>query len=306
MQQDDRIFAVVGACIVVAVALVAALMWLGSGISVDAPQRATVVVPRPLAPTPEASLTTVSQVVEVGLSEEGDDGPFRAAVARLSTHPELASYLVNDRLLRRFVLTVDAVAGGYSPSDELEFLRPVRPFYVREDEGRLVVASGSYQRYDIVTDVFTSLDSGGTVELYRNFRPRLEAIYHEVGWANDDFDTRLREAVDHLLEVAAPSGQVEVEQRAIIYAYADDRFENLSGAQKHMLRMGPRNVGAIQAKLRELREALRWPEPVPVVVTAELELSSEPETLEAPVIADALPMLVTGTVIEQTGATEAP
>ena len=29
----------------------------------------------------------------------------------------------------------------------------------------------------------------------------MEAIYREVGWANDDFDTRLREAVDHLLEV---------------------------------------------------------------------------------------------------------
>jgi hypothetical protein len=45
MQQDDRIFAVVGACIVVAVALVAAIIWLGSGISVEAPQRATVGLP---------------------------------------------------------------------------------------------------------------------------------------------------------------------------------------------------------------------------------------------------------------------
>ena len=180
-----------------------------------------------------------SQVAEAGLSDEGDDGLFRAAVGRLSTHPELASYLVNDRLLRRFVRAVDAIAGGYSPSDEIEFLRPSRPFFVREDEGRLVIASGTYRRYDIVTDVFTSLDSDGAIELYRQFRPRLEAIYREVGWANDDFDTRLREAVDHLLEVTTSSGQVEVEQRAIVYAYADDRFENLTGAQKHFLRMGP-------------------------------------------------------------------
>ncbi len=306
MQQDNRIFAVVGACIVTAVALVAALIWLGSGITVDAPQRATVTVPQRSNPTPVTSLAVASQVVETGLSDEGDDGLFRAAVGRLSTHPELASYLVNDRLLRRFVRAVDAIAGGYSPSDEVEFLRPSRPFIVREDEGRLVIAAGTYGRYDVVTDVFTSLDSDGAIELYRQFRPRLEAIYREVGWANDDFDTRLREAVDHLLEVTTSSGQLEVEQRAIVYAYAEDRFENLTGAQKHFLRMGPRNVGAIQSKLRDFRDAMGWPELVPEIVTAELEQPVEAELLAPPVIADAAQPPVADSMITHTGAIEEP
>jgi len=289
MQQDDRIFVVVGACIVFAVALVAALMWLNSGITVDAPQRATVVVPQTV-PTPETSVVPVSQVVEASLSDEGDEGLFRDAVARLSTHPELASYLIHDRLLRRFVLAVDAVAGGYSPADEVEFLRPARPFIVREDEGRLVIASGSYRRYEVVADVFTSLDTDGAIEIYRRFAPRLEAIYQEVGWANDAFDTRLREAVDHLLEVETPNGQIEVEQRAIVYAFAEDRFENLTGAQKHFLRMGPRNVAAIQAKLRELRDGMGWPAPVPAIVTTELEQPAQSVALEAPLIAEAAPV----------------
>jgi hypothetical protein len=304
MQQDDRIFAVVGACIVFAVALVAALMWLSSGITVDAPQRATVVVPQRTVPTPVASLTPASEFVEASLTDGGDDGLFRAAIARLSTHPELASYLVNDRMMRRFVLAVDLVAGGYSPSDEIEFLRPVRPFIVREDEGQLVIASGSYRRYDVVTDVFTSLDSEGAIDLYRRFSPRLEAIYREVGWANDDFDTRLREAVDHLLEVAAPSDPVEVEQRAIVYAFAEDRFENLTGAQKHFLRMGPRNVAAVQAKLRELRDGMGWPEQVPAVVTAELEQPAQAELTADPLIADASP--APNPEIAQTGAVQEP
>ena len=306
MQQDDRIFAVVGACIVTAVALVAALIWLGSGITVDAPQRATVTVPQRSIPTPVTSLAVASQVVETGLSDEGDDGLFRVAVGRLSTHPELASYLVNDRLLRRFVRAVDAIAGGYSPSDEIEFLRPSQRFIVREDEGRLVIASGTFRRYDVVADVFTSLDSDGAIEIYRQFRPRLEAIYREVGWANDDFDTRLREAVDHLLEVAASTGQVEVEQRAIVYAYAEDRFESLTGAQKHFLRMGPRNVDAIQSKLRSLRDALGWPATVPVIVTAELEQPAETELIEAPIIADAASILAADPTVEYTGADEVP
>jgi hypothetical protein len=306
MQQDDRIFAVVGACIVTAVALVAALIWLGSGITVDAPQRATVTVPQRSNPTPVASLAVTSQVSEAGFSDEGDDGLFRAAVGRLSTHPQLASYLVNDRLLTRFVRAVDAIAGGYSPADEVEFLRPTQPFIVREDEGSLVIASGTYRRYDVVADVFASLDSDGAIELYRQFGPRLEVIYHEVGWANDTFDTRLHEAVDHLLEVTVPSGQVEVEQRAIVYAYAEDRFENLTGAQKHFLRMGARNAGAIQAKLRELRDAMGWPEPAPEIVTAELEQPVEAELLAVPVTADAAPVLATEPIAEPKGADEAP
>lgn len=306
MQQDDRIFAVVGACIFTAVTLVAALIWLGSGITVDAPQRAIVTVPQRLNPTPVTSLAVASRVVETGLSDEGDDGLFRVAIGRLSTHPELASYLVNDRLLRRFVRAVDAIAGGYSPSDEIEFLRPSQPFIVREDEGRLVIASGAFRRYDVVTDVFTSLDSDGAIEIYRQFLPRLEAIYREVGWANDDFDTRLREAVDHLLEVSASSAQVEVEQRAIVYAYAEDRFENLTGAQKHFLRMGPRNVDAIQSKLRSLRDALGWPAEVPAIVTTELERPAEADLLAAPVIADAAQTHVIDSMITQTGAIEEP
>ena len=306
MQQEDRIFAVVGACIVTAVALVAALIWLGSGITVDAPRRATVTVPERSIPTPVASLAVASQVVEAGSSDEGDDGLFRAAIGRLSTHPELASYLVNDRLLRRFVRAVDAIAGGYSPADEVEFLRPVRPFIVREDEGSLVIASGAYQRYNLVADVFTSIDSDGAIELYRQFGPKLEAIYSEVGWANDDFGTRLREAVDHLLEVTTPSAQIEVEQRAVVYAYADDRFENLTGAQKHFLRMGPRNVASIQSKLRDFRDAMGWPGQGPEIVTAELEETPEAEMLLAPVIADAAQILVTDPSITQTGAVEGP
>jgi hypothetical protein len=306
MQQDDRIFAVVGACIGSAVALVAALIWLGSGITVEAPQRATVTVPQRSNPAPVASLAAASQVFEGGLSDEVDDGLFRAAVGRLSTHPELASYLVNERLLRRFVRAVDAIAGGYSPSEEIEFLRPSRPFIVREEEGRLVIASGTYRRYDVVTEIFTSLDSDGAIEIYRQFRPRLEAIYREVGWATDDFDTRLREAVDHLLEVTTSSGRVEVEQRALVYAYAEDRLENLTGAQKHFLRMGPSNVGAIQKKLRSLRDAFGWTAPVPAVVTAEFERSAEADLLAAPVIADAAQTFVTDAAFTQTGAIEEP
>jgi hypothetical protein len=290
MKKDDRIFATVGACVVSAEALAAALMWLGSGITVDAPQRATVDVLRRLEPATETSLSDGSQAVEVEAPDVEDDGPLRAAMMHVSAHPVLASYLANDRLLRRFVMAVDAVAGGYSPSDQIEFLSPGRPFVVREDGGRLVVAPGTYRRYDLVGDVFASLDSEAMADVYRRFSARLDAIYHEVGWADDAFDNRMREAIDHLLEVEVPIGQIEVEQRAIVYAYADDHFENLTDAQKHLLRVGPRNARKIQSKLREFRTAMAWPEPAPAAVTTKLELTEEAGITDKPMIAVAVPV----------------
>jgi hypothetical protein len=306
MKKDDRIFAAVGACIVAAVALGAALIWLGSGIDVEAPQRATVIVPQRPVPTPEASAVMELKAVEGPLFDDREDVLVRAAVERLSSHPVLASYLIHDRLLRRFVLAVDAVAGGYSPSDQIEFMRPHGTFIVREEDGRLVVASGTFRRYDLVSAVLTSVDARAAVELFEEFLPQMDEIYSQVGWGDDGFEARLREAVNHLLEVPVEVGQIEVEQRAIVYAYAEDRFENLTEAQKHLLRMGPRNAGAIQAKLRQFRDAMGWPEPSPAIVTAEIEQVQESETDAAPLIAEASPVLSEDHVAEPIGAAEAP
>jgi len=299
MKQDDRIFAIVGGCVVSAVALAAAVVWLGSGITVEAPQRATVVVAELEAPAPAISPAAISPRSGAGFASETDDALVRAAMSGLSSHPELASYLVNDRLLRRFVGAVNAIAGGYSPRDEIEFMQPVRPFVVREDEGLLVVASSSYHRYDRAAAAFASIDVDGGVELYRRFGPRLEEIYREIAWADSGFDDRLREAIDHLLEVEVPSSQIEVEQRAIVYAYAEDGLERLTGAQKQLLRMGPGNARAVQTKLRELRTAIGWPESDPAPVTA-------PPSEAVVMSADASIMSPADPSEERAGASETP
>ena len=273
MQQDDRIFAVVGASVLTAVAVIAALVWLGTGITVEAPQRVRVArIDRP-APEKAASGTVASGAVDPAPAADVDSALVRAAAAGLSSHPRFAAFLVHDRLLSRFVAAVDAVAGGYSPRDDLEFMRPERPFLVREEGDALVIATSSFHRYDAVAEIVQSLDVAGAVALYRRFEPRLEEIYAEIGWASESFDARFCAAVDHLLAVAVDQpGPIEVEQRAIVYAYADDRLEHLSDAQKQFLRMGPENVRRVADTLGELRRVMGWqePEPAPAVVTAEL------------------------------------
>jgi hypothetical protein len=303
MQQDDRIFAVVGASVLAAVALIAALFWLSTGITVDAPQRVSVArIDRP-APEKAASLAVTSGAGEPAPVADADSALVRAAAARLSAHPRFAGWLLSDGLLRRFVAAVDAIAGGYSPRDEVEFMRPERPFLVREEEGALVIAASSFHRYDTVAEIVQSLDVAGAVALYRRFEPRLEEIYAEIGWASDTFDARFRAAVDHLLAAAVDQpGPIEVEQRAIVYAYADDRLENLSDAQKQLLRMGPENVRRVTAKLRELRDAMGWLAAEDLILVAELQPPPAPDLPEAGTGAEAAPLPAADQIAERSGA----
>ena len=60
-----------------------------------------------------------------------------------------------------------------------------------------------------------------------------------------------------ILEADVPVKRVV--RAVVVYEYADPRLEAMTPAQKALLRMGPRNVPRVQAKLRELAAALGLP-----------------------------------------------
>ena len=105
------------------------------------------------------------------------DTLVRALATGLSARPELASWLVTDGLIRRFVAATHAVAGGYSPREELGFLDPGGVFLVQHRQQGLVIAPSSFRRYDTLTEVFVSLDNVGLLRLYRRFEPLVDMRY---------------------------------------------------------------------------------------------------------------------------------
>ena len=62
-----------------------------------------------------------------------------------------------------------------------------------------------------------------------------------------------------LLKVPVVQGEVELAPSGIVYAFVEPRLEEMSAAQKHLLRMGPQNVQAVQRKLREIANYLAIP-----------------------------------------------
>ena len=70
----------------------------------------------------------------------------------------------------------------------------------------------------------------------------------------------LEKAIVSLLSTPMPSEDLAVHPRgAVVYSYADEGLESLTGAQKHLIRMGPRNARLVKDKLREIAVALGIP-----------------------------------------------
>ena len=207
------------------------------------------------APAPEVAEEPAARPAERALELprlNASDDWLRRVVSEVSTHPELARWLVSDNLVRRFTAAVDNVARGESPRPHLGFLGPAGKFAVVERRGAVYPDPRSYGRYNRVTEVVDSLDASGSAELYRKLKPLLQEGYADLGYPNRDFDEVLASAIRHLLATPVSAGEPRLEPGVESYAFRDSRFESLSPAQKHLLRTGPDNSTVILDKLREI------------------------------------------------------
>jgi len=202
-----------------------------------------IVPPAPVATSTADVSTDVDRIVQ-------------AAAAELSRHPQLAAWLVTDGLARRLVAAVDAVADGYSPREELAFTRPATPLFVRYEGVQAMITDASFRRYDLAAEVVESIDPTGLAEAYRHVRPQLEQIYEALPYGRGKLHERVLEAIDHLLAVEVPDGPYAVTRQTRTWGFADPALEGLSDAQRHLLRMGPRNARSVQSSLRRFRAAL--------------------------------------------------
>jgi len=205
----------------------------------------------------EEAVSSESEAIDV-LSVELDksDGLVRELVGQLSSHPDLARWLVTEDVIRKFVAAVDNIANGHSPRHQIDFFKPGTEFLVEGGPGDFSMDPAGFARYNAVADVFSSLDSAGTVRLYRQVTPAVQEAYKDLGYPEERFHASLVRAIDELLQVPVITGDVLLEEKIKSFAFADAELEAMSQAQKHLFRMGPQNVRTIQTKLRELKTLL--------------------------------------------------
>ena len=200
----------------------------------------------PARPLPEAGETIDLPPIDQ------TDAVVRELVSRLSSHPTVAAWLTTDQLIRNFTVVVDNISTGRTPSGHLGKIRPTGNFQVREDRNSLWIDPRSYARYDKYADAISALDARGSARLYATLKPRIQDAYRELGHPDGNVDPAVERALVDLLKTPVIDGDVALASRSVAYEFADPRLQSLSSAQRQFLRMGPRNVRLVQAKLREI------------------------------------------------------
>lgn len=245
----------------IAVAVVAVLAAIAAYIFYTrraAPAPASVATHAP-APEPTRALGGDPEAVTIPPLDESDP-VVRDLVRALSTHPQVLAWLTTNGLIRNFAVVVSNIGDGVTPANHLRPLRPNAAFQVVQRNGQTQIDPRSYDRYNQLADSVASVDPAGTSRLYATLKPRLQEAYADLGVRPASFDAALEHAIVVLLQVPVVDGPVQVDPKGIGYRFADSKLEDLNGAQKQLLRMGPRNVRSIQSSLHRIAVALGIPE----------------------------------------------
>jgi Protein of unknown function (DUF3014) len=217
----------------------------------------------PPAPPPEpvAQQAAPAPPADVKLpTAEETDARIRAEAAKLSSRPEWAEWLKQSGLLERWVVVTDNLSEDVSPRKQLGFLGPAKPFHAQQKRNRTYIDPRSYARYDTFADVVASIDAKGFANLVRDLHPLLQAAYHALGYPNRNIDVAAAQALQRIAAAPVVEGPVELKPgQGALWLFADEKLEKQGPVEKHLLRMGPRNTKLLQAKAKEIAQALELP-----------------------------------------------
>ena len=242
----------IAAFVIVAIAIAAVGYVLLRRGQTPASQAVRVATEQAIAAPPGSKSETVPGLgIPLGPLDQ-TDSIVRTLVGQLSSHPTISAWLATDQLVRHFTLAVVNIGDGDAPYKPLRPIAPRQPFLARVGPTGLAITPESYRRYDAYADAFAALDARGAAQVYATLKPALQEAYDELGRPAGTIDAAMESAIVQLLKTPVLDENVAIEQKAVMYRFADPQLESLPAAQRQLLRMGPRNVRLIQAKLREI------------------------------------------------------
>ena len=204
-------------------------------------------------PAPKPSLETAKEPLPAARPSlaESDDWVRQKGQA-LSAEPGWAQWLANKNLIRRLTAAVVNISEGKSPRKHLSFLGSQKPFSALKKEGGLYLDPQTYDRYNLVAEIISRMEAVKAVGVFKELSPLFQDAYRELGYPQGEFQAVLIHAIKELLLTPVVEGDIRVKEAVLSYWAVDDNLEDLSEAQKHLLRMGPQNTRKIQKKLREM------------------------------------------------------
>ncbi|HET6439049.1 MAG TPA: DUF3014 domain-containing protein [Anaeromyxobacter sp.] len=241
------------AAVALAVVVVAAAAWVWL-------RRPGGPVPAPASAAPTAATSEAAAPAEEGPVAPVPDAKARPQLESLSSDPNYRRWLaMTEDVIARWAVVTDNLAEGVSPRKALEVVGPKTPFRVLERGGKTVISPDAYARYDEFATAVGSVDPQAFATVYRAFRPAIQAAYRALGYPKGSLDAVTARALHRLEGAPVVDGEVELTPDRGFYRFADPKLEGLREVEKHLLRMGPRNTRTIQAKAKEIGQALNFP-----------------------------------------------
>jgi hypothetical protein len=198
-------------------------------------------------PAPEKPLPTL----------DDSDDTVRQDLYTLATRSVLDSLLNLNRIIRRFVVTVDNLPRKYLARSKYRSNQSIRGrLMVEQDSQGIYLSEKNFTRYDPFVDFIEGVDSNQLLALYVHYYPLIQTAYEDLGYPSAYFNDRLIDVIDHLLEAPDIGGRISLVRPRVLYKYVDPELEALSAGQKVLIRIGPRNAARVKSKLRVLRQAL--------------------------------------------------
>jgi len=230
--------------------------------SVPEPAEPPAFIPEPQAP-PLPSL-------------EESDVEVVDSVKGLFGESAVTQYAVTENVVSRVVASIDAMTGRQvSPNllpleplgGQLEVTEDTDPENPRTTPNgdpirEYVLDPVNYQRYETYVELLESVNTNELIADYLRYQPLFQKAYVELGYPQADFNSRLLEVIDHLLDAPEASEPVRLVKPEAYYLFADPQLEALTAGQKLMIRMGSSNAQRVKRKLAEIRAALETVSPI--------------------------------------------
>ncbi|RHW75617.1 DUF3014 domain-containing protein [Colwellia sp. RSH04] len=195
-------------------------------------------------------------------SLDDSDSWLKVKLPELTWRKELLKLVIDEDMIRRFVVFTDNFAQGTLAYEHSPFILPTVKFTPDDETVSFQNNQNvwgwdekSSERFNLYVDLLRSIDSASLVEWYFEVKPLVDEAYQELGY-DDDFTVVLQESIMHVLDMELPKEQVKLIQPSVMYKYQDQSLEELSDSDKLLLRLGKENLLIIKSILLEINEKI--------------------------------------------------
>lgn len=185
------------------------------------------------------------------------DDMVRTAFFALKWKPGLSSLFLSEEMIRRFVVQVDNIAQGRLIAEQALFKGLSQDFVAKTKGQSYQLDKANYQRYVAYLDLLESVPPQQVAALYKQFYPLLQAAYLELGYPDQQFEDRLQQAIQVLLNAPEITDEPMLTLPSVHYAFADPELEQLGLAHKQMVRLGQANQQRLKLLLVQYQAALK-------------------------------------------------